>query len=75
MCRALAVGPMALSYACGRLFGPALLSRLEALNAHPEPVLFTPLHRRLEAPARRLRILTRENASGLGRKPHSKWSA
>ncbi|WP_240358289.1 DUF3969 family protein [Myxococcus vastator] len=26
------------SYACARLFGPALLSRLEALNAHPDLV-------------------------------------
>ncbi|WP_237079420.1 DUF3969 family protein [Myxococcus xanthus] len=38
MCRALAAGVVTPSYACARLFGPALLSRLEALHAHPELV-------------------------------------
>lgn len=38
MCRTLGAGAVTPSYACGRLFGPALLSRLEALNAHPELV-------------------------------------
>ncbi|WP_226993938.1 DUF3969 family protein [Myxococcus hansupus] len=38
MCRALAAGAVTPGYACGRLFGPALLSRLDVLNAHPELV-------------------------------------
>ena len=36
MCRALAAGAVTPAYACGQLFGPALLARLESLNVHPE---------------------------------------
>lgn len=36
MCRALAAGVVTPAYACGQLFGPALLARLESLNVHPE---------------------------------------
>ncbi|WP_284666104.1 DUF3969 family protein [Myxococcus sp. SDU36] len=38
MCRALTAGAVTPSYACGRLFGSALLSRMEGLNSHPELV-------------------------------------
>src|SRR4051812_14803899 len=35
LCRALATGAVNPAYACHRLFGPALLIRLERLGAHP----------------------------------------
>lgn len=35
MCRALAAGALSPAYACHRLFGPALLARLDQLDAHP----------------------------------------
>ncbi|RKH52569.1 DUF3969 family protein [Corallococcus sp. AB049A] len=36
MCRALMLGSIAPAGACSRLFGPALLSRLEAMEVPPE---------------------------------------
>ncbi|MDC0713004.1 DUF3969 family protein [Stigmatella sp. ncwal1] len=36
MCRALATGTVTSAYACQRLFGPALLARIEKLEAHAE---------------------------------------
>ncbi|NPD21919.1 DUF3969 family protein [Corallococcus exiguus] len=36
MCRALREGAVPPAYACNRLFGPALLTRLEAMEVHPE---------------------------------------
>ncbi|WP_223639712.1 DUF3969 family protein [Corallococcus sp. EGB] len=36
MCRALTLGTLSPTYACERLFGPALLTRLEAMEVHPE---------------------------------------
>ncbi|RKH06350.1 DUF3969 family protein [Corallococcus carmarthensis] len=36
MCRAMALGTLSPAYACSRLLGPALLSRLEAMEVHPE---------------------------------------
>ncbi|MBN8230543.1 DUF3969 family protein [Corallococcus macrosporus] len=36
MCRVIALGAMSPAYACSRLLGPALLSRLEAMEVHPE---------------------------------------
>ncbi|RYZ17515.1 MAG: DUF3969 family protein [Myxococcaceae bacterium] len=36
MCRALLQGAVSPAYACSRLFGPALLTRLEAMEVHPE---------------------------------------
>ncbi len=35
MCRALSLGVLSPGYACHRLFGPALLARLDQLDAHP----------------------------------------
>ena len=35
MCRALSLGVLIPDYACHRLFGPALLARLDQLDAHP----------------------------------------
>jgi hypothetical protein len=35
MCRALSLGVLSPDYACHRLFGPALLARLDQLDAHP----------------------------------------
>ncbi|WP_257454763.1 DUF3969 family protein [Archangium lipolyticum] len=35
MCRALATGTISPAYACHRLFGPALLARLDQLGASP----------------------------------------
>ncbi len=35
MCRALMLGAVSPAYACHRLFGPALLERLEQIGAHP----------------------------------------
>jgi hypothetical protein len=35
VCRALASGAISPAYACHRLFGPALLARLDQLDAHP----------------------------------------
>jgi uncharacterized protein DUF3969 len=34
MCRALATGALSPAYACHRLFGPALLARLDQLDTH-----------------------------------------
>ncbi|NOK16364.1 DUF3969 family protein [Corallococcus carmarthensis] len=36
ICRAMALGILSPDYACSRLLGPALLSRLEAMEVHPE---------------------------------------
>ena len=36
MCRALAEGMLQPDYGCHRLFSPALLARLEQIDAHPE---------------------------------------
>ncbi|WP_338866843.1 DUF3969 family protein [Myxococcus stipitatus] len=36
LCHALAQGAVTPTYACHQLFGPALLSRLATLKAHPE---------------------------------------
>ncbi|MCY1040525.1 DUF3969 family protein [Corallococcus sp. bb12-1] len=36
MCRAILQGAVSPAYACSRLFGPALLTRLEAMEVHPE---------------------------------------
>ncbi|MGE6760458.1 DUF3969 family protein [Corallococcus interemptor] len=36
MCRALVLGSISPAGACSRLFGPALLSRLEGMEVHPE---------------------------------------
>ncbi|GMU07495.1 DUF3969 family protein [Corallococcus caeni] len=35
-CRAMVLGALSPADACSRLFGPALLSRLEAMEVHPE---------------------------------------
>jgi hypothetical protein len=35
VCRALASGAISPAYACHRLFGPALLARLDQLDTHP----------------------------------------
>jgi hypothetical protein len=35
MCRALVTSAISPAYACHRLFGPALLARLDQLDAHP----------------------------------------
>ncbi|WP_245814278.1 DUF3969 family protein [Cystobacter ferrugineus] len=35
MCRALVTSALSPDYACHRLFGPALLARLDQLDAHP----------------------------------------
>lgn len=35
VCRALSTGAISPAYACHRLFGPALLTRLDQLDAHP----------------------------------------
>ncbi|NOK39110.1 DUF3969 family protein [Corallococcus exercitus] len=36
MCRGIALGTLSPAYACSRFLGPALLSRLEAMEVHPE---------------------------------------
>ncbi len=35
VCRALSAGAISPDYACHRLFGPALMARLDQLDAHP----------------------------------------